>query len=151
MSTQIPQNKDWQNKYDNSDLVMQREAKDVAVGYTNFDEMRAYREYLETLKLESEMLAGKDLFLYKAQKDGSFKADKVSPELLIPRPGEFELTRRNVLVRLNDKAVTSQDELKKLFAQFETDSVWELSGRITNYILDQKRKKTISDKYNVFA
>ena len=57
MSDKVPQHKNFDNRYDNADLQVDRTAKDIAAGYTEFDEMKAYKLYLETLEVESRVSA----------------------------------------------------------------------------------------------
>lgn len=148
----IPQTKNWQNPYDNSDLVMENEVRDIAMAYSNFDAMRAEREYLDTLKKRSDMLgepkAGKVYLLLK-DGDGKVNPTLVDAKYIISPPSEFEETRLNILMRLNDPLKTPPADLKQRMAEFETDSVFELSSKMANYILDKKRKDNVYKLYNL--
>jgi ethanolamine utilization protein EutQ (cupin superfamily) len=133
----VPVNKNWVNKYDNTDMVMEREAKDVAAAYTQFEEMKAYKLYLETLQLEAKM-------------EGNIRIgnEEVPVSDLVPEVSEFEKVRRTVLAKLNrtqrDDKTGGKEYFKKLMTEFETDSIWELSGKIANYVLDRDRRNKVS-------
>jgi len=57
MAEKVADNKHFDNQYDNADLQADRTTKDLAAAYTQFDEMRAYKMYLETLELEAKIAA----------------------------------------------------------------------------------------------
>jgi hypothetical protein len=61
MSETVADNKHFDNKYDNADLQADRTTKDLAAAYTQFDEMRAYKMYLETLELEAKIIKSNDV------------------------------------------------------------------------------------------
>jgi hypothetical protein len=154
-------NKDFDNRYDNADLQMDRKTKDIAAAYTEYDEMKAYKTYIETLKAEASMYDGvatKD----KDDKDTAYKGDGtnvivtsydadnnrvqtlVPINKLMPRQGEFEQARRGVIVKLNGM---KDAELKQYFAEFETESMWELSSKVTNFLLDNRRRTRVTTSF----
>jgi hypothetical protein len=143
---------------------MDRKTKDIAAAYTEYDEMKAYKTYIETLKAEAEMYKG--VFTKKADDtlnngaadkgDGtnvivtSYDADSKRVQTLVPinqlmpRQGEFEQARRGVIVKLN---AMKDAELKQYFAEFETESMWELSSKVTNFLLDNRRRKRVTGSF----
>ena len=139
------------NPYDNSEVVMENEVRDIAAGYDNtYDAMRAEKEYYETLMKRHQLLTqndGKITMLIRNER-GVPEPTPVQAKYIVAAPSEFESVRLNVLMRLNDPQKTSPATLKMRMAQFETDSVFELSSKIANYVIDQKRKKLVADKYS---
>lgn len=140
--------KDFENRYDNADLQMDRRAKDIAAAYTEFDEMKAYKMYLETLETEARVAQSTDEVTTKVVRpDGSTSTTQIPIKDLIPQQSEFEQARRRVIVKLNGLAAA---DLKRLFAEFETESQWELSSKITNFILDKQRRDRVADGFKLF-
>ena len=154
-------NHNFDNRYDNSDLQMDRKAKDIASAYTEYDEMKAYKMYIETLEAEARITVGTE---GGTDKKGSTRATEkgelIVQELdadnkpvkriiklteLLPKQGEFESTRRGVIAKLND---LEPHELKKYFAEFETESIWELSSKITNFLIDNGRRKGVTKAFS---
>ena len=77
MSEKVSESKHFENKFDNADLQADRTAKDIAAAYTHFDEMRAYKLYLETLKIEAEMTSSTEKVKSRVVKaDGSIDEKK---------------------------------------------------------------------------
>jgi len=50
-----------------------------------------------------------------------------------------------VIVKLN---LLTSAELKKYFAEFETESLWELSSKITNFLIDNGRRKNVTKTFS---
>lgn len=143
--------KSFENPMDNADLQMERQAKDIAAAYTEFDEMKAYKLYLETLELEARVgaaTAAVDAGYYDSKGDWIAKPIKINE--LMPKASEFEKIRRMVIQKLNAKDF-KQSDLKQAMAEFETDSIWELSSKITNFIIDKRRRDAVYTKFNVYA
>lgn len=155
MSVRLPEHESFENDYDNSDLVMDRNVQDVASGYSHFDELLAYKSYLETLKLESELESSdKKIKIPKFKANGEYDLDanqriqhaefKVSN--LVGRKGEFESKRRLILMKLN---TLSDTEIKKRLAEYECQSIFSLSNKITNSIIDKSRRDAAFDAFNI--
>jgi len=149
----VSNTKQFENKLDNGNLQEDRSTKDIAAAYTEYDEMKAYRMYLETLKLESEMQGNEDKIVTRIVKaDGTLETKEIKIQDLVPDVSEFEHARRIVLAMLNQikrKADGSgHAQLKQLYAEFETDSVFELSSKIANYKTDKARRVRVDDMFD---
>ena len=150
MSEHVSDNKQFDNKYDNADLQADRSTKDLAAAYTQFDEMRAYKMYLETLELEAKMIASNAKVVSRMVKaDGSIDAQDIDVKDLITEQSEFESARRRVLVKLNklSRDAGGTAKLKQLYAEFETESNFELSSKITNYLMDKQRRDRVANEF----
>jgi hypothetical protein len=145
MSEKINQSIDYNNKYDNSDLVLEREARDLAAAYSKIEQMNAYKTYLETLKLEAELSTGnlKVPVYVKELVSGKMTvvAKQVPAQQLMERPSEFEQLRRLVLRQLNNADKVSDEKLKQLMADYEVDGIFELSSVIANFLTDHNRRE----------
>lgn len=146
MSEKINQNIDYNNKYDNTDLVLEREARDLAAAYSKIEQMNAYKNYLETLKLESELsdVSSKKMVTVhiKDAATGKYAPKPIPVHQLLERPSEFEQMRRLVLRKLNSGDKITDEKLKQLMADYEVDGIFELSGAIANFIVDKTRRET---------
>ena len=140
----ISTSKDLGSKYDNTEFSQEQRARDIASAYGNLDLAKAETFYIECLLKRHEALSKGNIKSY--DKDG--KVVDVNIGDLLPKPSEFELIRLQVIKKINgmDKA-----ELRQAYLRFETDSSMELSEKITNFIIDQRRKKEVFDDFNVFA
>lgn len=150
MSEKVADNKHFENKYDNADLQSDRSTKDLAAAYTQFDEMRAYKLFLETLQLEAEVTASDKKIksrMFKA--DGSVDEKEIEVKNLIPQQSEFEQARRRVIVKLNGILAANGGgaKMKQLQAEFETESIFDLSSKITNYLMDKGRRDRVANDF----
>lgn len=136
---------DFENNLDNSDLQLRNTGKDIAAGYDSLEEAKAYKLYLETLKLESEIKSGgkkmkiKDPF----DKDGK-KEYEVDVADLVGIDSQFENCRRLVLIKLNKM---TKLELKQMLADFESSGVMDLSSKISNFLVDKHRRDQANTKF----
>jgi hypothetical protein len=149
----IPQNKNFENKYDNAELQTDRTAKDIAAGYIDIGEMQAYKLYLETLKLEGEVAASNVSVESRVVKpDGSYDTKNIDIKDLVPAQSHFEQARRRVLVKLNDiqNSNGGAAKLKQLLSNFETDSIFELSSKITNYLNDKASRDSVATQFKLY-
>ena len=143
MAVNIPQDQNWSNKYDNSELQTENKARDVAAAYADFSAMQAEKVYLETLSARNAVMGAPTtkghVWIYGIDTTDGNKRKwvTVAAERVLAKPSEFELARTQVLLKLNDPAITSDDALRKRMAEFDTDSIFELSGKIANYIIDK--------------
>jgi hypothetical protein len=143
--------KDFVNKYDNADISADRTSKDIAAAYTAYDEMKAMKLYYEVLQLEAAMADSQDTIVTRVMKaDGSMDEQKIEMYKLIPQQNEFEQARRRVIARLNDYMVNSPMRLKQLYADFETESFWDLSSKIANHIFDDTKRKRVGDEFKFY-
>ena len=72
-------------------------------------------------------------------------ADKEIPIAdLLPIDSEFEKTRKLIIVNLNSLG-PEHESFRKYASRFGSNSIFELSSRITNYVLDEKRRKETYD------
>ena len=150
MSEKINQSIDYNNKYDNSDLVLEREARDLAAAYSKIEQMNAYKHYLETLKLEAELSASAlTVPIHYIDKTGKREVKKVPASELMERPSEFEQLRRLVLRRLNNTTSVPDDKLKQLMADYEVDGIFELSSVIANFLTDHNRREKNKTEFDI--
>jgi hypothetical protein len=91
MSETVADNKHFDNKYDNADLQADRTTKDLAAAYTQFDEMRAYKMYLETLELEAKIIKSNDVVKSRMVKpDGTIDEKAIKIADLISEQSEHD-------------------------------------------------------------
>ena len=148
--SKVPDNKNFDNKYDNADLQQDRTTKDLAVAFTQFDEMRAYKMYIETLEAEARIAeSDKTISTSVRGADGRLVKKTVPVKDLVPQASEFEQARRRIIVKLNELYSSKPNEIKQLFAEFETESLFELSSKITNYLLDKSRRDRVANEFNL--
>ena len=121
------------SKYDNSDVSINN--KGLFDGRAEAESMKLY---LENLKLMTELKSSGDkIKINVKQADGTEVEKEVEVKSLVPRGSEFENTRQVIISQLNS---ATEDELRAYMAKYESDSVWELSAKITNFLIDQRRK-----------
>ena len=152
MSEKINQSIDYNNKYDNSDLVLEREARDLASAYSKIEQMNAYKNYLETLKLESELSGGTKkvkIWFRDAADNNKMTSKDVNVSKLMERPSEFEQLRRLILCRLNNTDQISDEKLKQLMADYEVDGIFELSSVIANFLTDHNRREKNKTEFSI--
>ena len=150
MAEKVADNKQFENRYDNADLQADRSTKDLAAAYTQFDEMRAYKLYLETLEIEAKMGKSTEKITTRVLKaNGEYDTKELDVKDLIPQQSEFEQARRRVIVKLNAllKVQGGSAKMKQLYAEFETESLFELSSKITNYLMDKQRRDRVADEF----
>jgi hypothetical protein len=150
MSEKVSDNKHFENKYDNADLQSDRTTKDLAAAYTQYDEMKAYKLYLETLELEAKVAASTDTVTSRMYKpDGSVDSKDIAIKDLISEQSEFEQARRRILAKLNDisRKPGGSAKMKQLYAEFETESNYTLSSKITNYLMDKGRRDRVANEF----
>ena len=150
MYEKVPQHKNFDNRYDNADLQVDRTAKDIAAGYTEFDEMKAYKLYLETLEVEVKIGKSTETVKSRVMKaDGTWDTKDIDIKDLIPMQSEFEQARRRVIQKLNATLAGAggATKMKQLYAEFETDSLFELSSKITNYLMDKQRRDRVATDF----
>ena len=150
MSQKVSDSKHFENKFDNADLQADRTTKDLAAAYTEFDEMRSYKLYLETLELEAKIAASTDVVKSRMYKpDGTVDSKDIKIADLNSEQSEFEQARRRVLVKLNDisKKAGGAAKMKQLYAEFETESNYTLSSKITNYLMDKGRRDRVANEF----
>ena len=152
MAEKVADNKQFENRYDNADLQADRSTKDLAAAYTQFDEMRAYKLYLETLEIEAKMGKSTEKIATRVLKaNGEYDTKELDVKDLIPQQSEFEQARRRVIVKLNAllKVQGGSAKMKQLYAEFETESLFELSSKITNYLMDKQRRDRVADQFKI--
>ena len=150
MAEKVADNKQFENRYDNADLQADRSTKDLAAAYTQFDEMRAYKLYLETPEIEAKMGKSTEKITTRVLKaNGEYDTKELDVKDLIPQQSEFEQARRRVIVKLNAllKVQGGSAKMKQLYAEFETESLFELSSKITNYLMDKQRRDRVADEF----
>ena len=157
----------YENKLDNSDVQLNGGAKEVVGGmFNSLQEAQAMKLYLENLKLIHELQGGKKTTATSGPSAGkdvaavSIKVNKFDPssgkststdelvplEDLIPKESEFERTRKVIISKLNKK---SDEEIRELMARFDSEGTFELSSKITNYVLDQRKRSKAFSEWNM--
>lgn len=136
------------NKYDNSDLQLKEGKKEIAQLYASNAEMLEYQQYLKTLILESQALQNNSNTLVIDPVTGEQTAVPLA-SVIAPR-SDYENHRKMVIIRLNSLAAGDKDEkaeLRRLMANFGTDSIWLLSSKITNILVAKQRKDKIVEDF----
>jgi hypothetical protein len=140
------------NKLDNSEYAMSNTSRDVAPAAVDKSEEERLYHYMRTLKLRAEIEAEDDMTIkvptrvWDATRNGGagewvLQADKtVRVRDLLPVDSEFEKTRKLILIQLNGWG-PEHENFRKYASRFGSNSTFELSSRITNYVLDEKRRK----------
>lgn len=141
---------EYNNPLDNSDVPI-RDNKHSAVGgmFESVEQATQYKLYLENLKLIAELRKSDEKLDIVVGKDstGTKVTRKVDIKDLIPKESEFERVRRVVISNLN---VMEDDDIRVWMARFGTDNIFELSGRITSYQLDKKKRDEAFNRFNVW-
>jgi hypothetical protein len=145
---------EFNNPLDNSDVPI-RDTKHSAVGgmFQSIEQAHEYKLYLENLKLYSELTDEKGVGGRKIEinvgKDsaGNAVTKPVTLKDLVPKESEFERVRRVTIATLNKMA---DEELRVQMARFGTDNVFELSARITAYLLDKKKRDEAYTKFDAW-
>jgi hypothetical protein len=141
---------EYNNPLDNSDVPIRDNSKSAVGGlFESVEQAQQYKLYLENLKLIAEIKKSTDKLKITVGKkdDGTPLEREVLLSDLIPKESEFERVRRVVIANLNKM---SDDEIRVWMARFGTDNVFELSGRITSYQLDKKKRDEAFNKFNVW-
>lgn len=140
------------NKLDNSEFAMSNTSRDVAPAAVDKSEEERLYHYMRTLKLRAEIEAEDDMTIKvptrvwdPAANAGAgewvLQANKtVRVRDLLPVDSEFEKTRKLILIQLNGWG-PEHESFRKYASRFGSNSTFELSSRITNYVLDEKRRK----------
>lgn len=106
--------------------------------------------FFEVLKLEAEMsVSDKEIITRVTKADGTMDSVAIKVKELIPMQSEFEQARRRTIKRLNGYMVNEPARLKQLYADFETESVWELSSKITNHVIDSTRRARAGTEFKL--
>ena len=141
---------EFNNPLDNSDVPI-KDNKHSAVGgyFQSIEQASEYKLYLENLKLISELKASTAKLSINVGKkaDGTPINKDVDIKDLIPKESEFERCRRVIISNLNKM---TDDDMRIWMARFGTDNIFELSGRITSYQLDKKKRDEAFEKFNVW-
>lgn len=160
----------YENKLDNSDVQLSKDSKEVVGGmFNSVSEAQTMKTYLETLKLTAEIKAkatearGKTTDAERAKTggamlikvevpDGTTGKTKSEERLvflddLIPAESEFERARKVIIAKINGK---TDSELRELMARFDSESTWDLSSKITNYVLDQRKRNSAYESWKNF-
>jgi hypothetical protein len=149
---------EFNNPLDNSDVPI-RDTKHSAVGgmFQSIEQAHEYKLYLENLKLYSELtgtdaatggIGGREIQINVGKDSaGTAVMKKVTLKDLVPKESEFERVRRVTIAKLNGMA---DEELRVQMARFGTDNVFELSARITAYLLDKKKRDEAYTKFDAW-
>ncbi len=144
----IPQHKNLEsNPYDNADLTMGSDFRDVAqAAQGGFDYIKAEKEYLDWMMKRDQFLKTSDggISTIIRKEDGTPEAVKIPPGDILAPLSEFESVRLYVTRKVNKLPAAN---LKKYFAMYETDSPFELSSKITNWLMAEKRKKDVNTAF----
>lgn len=135
------------NRLDNSEFNTAHTTRDVAPASVDKSEEQRLYEYMRTLKLRAEIEKAADLKVsintnVYNKADGTWGKKEIKKDImeLLPQDSEFEKTRKLVLISLNKEGPESE-KFRKYASRFGTNSTFELSSRIANYVLDEKRRR----------
>ena len=135
------------NNLDNSEFNSANTQRDVAPASVSKSEEERLFDYMKMLKMRAEIEKDADLKLkMKTQTwhagDNKWKEEEKEVEIskLLPIDSEFEKTRKLIIISLNEAGPESE-QFRKYASRFGTNSIFELSSRITNYVLDEKRRR----------
>lgn len=141
------------NQYDNADLSENRSAKDIAASFLNKTEMDTKKLYYETLKLEAELQASTDTIRSRVvEADGCIDSVDIALKDNVADGSEFEQARLRTLVKLNGLARTKGGlaRLKQWYANLDTDSIFELSSKIANFMFDEGRHTSVKAEFKLY-
>lgn len=140
------------NKLDNSEFAQSNTTRDVAPASVDKSEETRLYEYMRALKLRAEIEAKEDLEIKVGGKFWDATANsgagawvarpnkKVPIRDLLPVDSEFEKTRKLIIIQLNTWG-PEHENFRKYASRFGSNSTFELSSRITNYVLDEKTRQ----------
>lgn len=139
------------NTLDNSEFNTANSQRDIAPASVSKSEEDRLYEYMRMLKMKAEIEINKDLKTKMKVKTWNATDSKWEDEEkeihvseLLPVQSEFEKTRQLILISLN-KAGPESESFRKYASRFGSNSIFELSSKIANYVLDEKRRR---DTYN---
>jgi hypothetical protein len=139
------------NNLDNSEFNTANTSKDISPASVSKSEEDRLFDYMKMLKMRAEIEKDKNdlkisMKVKTWQTDKWVEEDKSVGILdLLPVDSEFEKTRKLIIISLN-KAGPESESFRKYASRFGSNSIFELSSRITNYVLDEKRRRdTYSD------
>lgn len=145
------------NKLDNSEFAMSNTTRDISAASVDRSEEQRLKEYMEVLKLRAEIEKDASLELKIPTKvwDGTANSGKgawvmnlnkkVKVVDLLPQDSEFEKVRKLIIIKLNQEGPESEI-FRRYASRFGSNSTFELSSRIANYVLDEKRRKETYDE-----
>ena len=141
------------NNLDNSEFNTANTSKDISPASVSKSEEDRLFDYMKMLKMRAEIEKDKgNLKIAMKTKtwsatDNEWKDENKEVQILdlLPVDSEFEKTRKLIIISLN-KAGPESESFRKYASRFGSNSIFELSSRITNYVLDGKRRRdTYSD------
>lgn len=143
----------FNNDLDNSEVPIKEDEHNIMPGFESEQQARQYKLYLENLKLMAELKASTDIIkLFVGQKKkGDGTLEDVNKEVkiadLVPKESEFDRIRKVIISQLNQM---KDEDLRKWMSRFGTDNIFVLSGRISAYQLDKKKRDEAYDNFNVW-
>ena len=149
---------EFNNKLDNSDVPIKENKQTTVGGYFQSPTQAAeLKLYLENLKLIADIQAKdkasggyNDIEIEQVvgyQTNGTPIKKKIKIVDMLPKEDEFQRCRRVIIVELNKM---KDDDLRVWMARFGSDNIFELSGLITSYGLDKKKREAAFDKFNIW-
>ncbi len=143
----------FNNDLDNSEVPIKEDEHNIMPGFESEQQARQYKLYLENLKLMAELKkSDQTLKLFVGQKkSGDGTVVDVNKEVnikdLVPKESEFDRIRKVIIAQLN---IMKDEDLRKWMSRFGTDNIFVLSGRISAYQLDKKKRDEAYDNFNVW-
>ena len=143
----------FNNDLDNSEVPIKEDEHNIMPGFESEQQARQYKLYLENLKLMAELKKSPEtLTLFVGQKKkGDGTLEDVNKEVkiadLVPKESEFDRIRKVIISQLNQM---KDEDLRKWMSRFGTDNIFVLSGRISAYQLDKKKRDEAYDNFNVW-
>ena len=87
------------------------------------------------------------LTLQVGRKGGKIQTQDVMLKDLVPRESEFDRIRKVTIARINRM---TDDNLRRWMSRFGTDNIFVLSGRISAYLLDKKKRDEAYENFDVW-
>ncbi len=143
----------FNNDLDNSEVPIKEDEHNIMPGFESEQQARQYKLYLENLKLMAELKKSPEtLTLFVGQKKGTDgRVEDVNKDVriadLVPKESEFDRIRKVIISQLNQM---KDEDLRKWMSRFGTDNIFVLSGRISAYQLDKKKRDEAYDNFNVW-
>ena len=139
---------EFNNSLDNSDVPI-RDNKHSAVGgmFQSVEQAEEYKLYLENLQLISKLVNDTTTKI-KVVTTADGKGQEILVKDLIPKESEFERVRKYTISKLN---AMKDEDLRQWMARFGTDNIFTLSGRITAYQLDKKKRDEAYKQFDAWS
>ena len=140
----------YNNSLDNSEVPIKEDEHNTMIGFESESQARQYKLYLENLKLMAELAASGDALEVGIGKNSAGKElfQTLLIKDLVPKESEFDRLRKTIISKLNQM---TDSDLRQWMSRFGTDNIFVLSGRISAYQLDKRKRDEAFTKFNVWV